>query len=315
MGDEDRNPVPYEQEREILKEYRLAKDRKDSERVKQLRDELATFYVYYGESYKNSDTPDPRSAKWCLKKALDLQSDHPVANYRYAHLMYADEEYALAAYHFKKAADGSQEQCLNDTQRLIANIFTVNCGLLMAKHSLEEIDEIEQLYSGDPTDVADEAKREDFLSRMLVDSEEMLSQHMYLKISPMGNEYISKERYTVEKEDVRENEVKICITPNYRVMLFENARPQSISQTEFYVAHTILMSAAYLESKEIGEALEELEKVIKPETIRKCLSRMSTKVSFWDSIVDTKQKGNYSARRRRNGVKYMLLCHSSVAVP
>jgi hypothetical protein len=315
MRDEDRNLVPYEQERELLRNFRLAKESKDFDRVKQLRDELVTFYVYYGESYKSSDIPDPRSAKWCLKKALDLQSDHPVANYRYAHLMYADEEYALAAYHFKKAADGSQEQCLNDTQRLIANIITVNCGLLMAKHSLEEIDEIEQLYRNSPADAADGAKREDFLSRMLVDSEEMLSQHMYLKISPAGSEYISKERYTVEKEAVHENEVKICITPSYRVMLFENARPQNISQTEFCVAHTILMSAAYLESKEIGEALEELEKVIKPETIRKCLSRLSTNVSFWDRIVDTRQRGNYSARRRRNGVKYMLLCHSSVVVP
>ncbi|NRF93608.1 hypothetical protein HQN89_21935 [Paenibacillus frigoriresistens] len=312
MRDEEQQLVPYEQERELQRKYREAKERREQNKIKLIRDELVTFYVYYGESYKNSDTPDPRSAKWCLKKALELQKDHPIANYRYGHLMYADTEYALAAYHFKRAVDGSLEQCLSDTQRLIANIITVNCGLIMAKQAIQEVDEIEELYQDDPTD---SAKREDYLSRMLVESEELLAQHMYLKVTPSGNEYISKERYLAEKETMKENEIKICVTPSYRVMLFQNWESQTISQTEFYVAHTILMSAAYLETKEIGEALKELEKVIKPEAIRKCLSRLSINVSFWDKIVDTNLKGNYSARRRRNGVKYSLLCHSSIVIP
>ncbi|MUT65233.1 hypothetical protein [Paenibacillus sp. NEAU-GSW1] len=312
MRDEERQLVPYEEERELQRKLKEARERRDAIEIKAIRAELVTFYVFYGETYKNSEAPDPQSAKWCLKKALELQKDHPVANYRYGHLMYADKEYALAAYYFKKAVDGSPEKCLSVTQSLIANIITVNCGLLMAKLAIQEVDELEELYEDDLTDAA---KREDFLSRMIVNSQEMLERHMYLKVTPSRDEYISQERYLSEKETIGDNEIKICVTPDYRVMQFQNRKPEKLTQTEFYVAHTVLMSATYLETQKIGEALKDLEKIIKPDAIRKCLSRLSKNIPFWDLIVDTYLTGNYSARRRRNGIKYTLLCHSSIAIP
>jgi uncharacterized protein HemY len=133
---EEKYMAPYEQEKELKKKLDEAQKLRDQAKIKECRNALVTLYVYYGESYKNSDKPDPRSAKWFLERALKLQKDHPIANYRYGHLMYADKKYALAAYYLKKAIDGSTEQCLNDTQLLIANIITVNCGLFPYKLQL-----------------------------------------------------------------------------------------------------------------------------------------------------------------------------------
>jgi hypothetical protein len=313
MMEEEQQMIPYERERELKQQYDEAKKRGDQAETKQHLEELVSFYVYYGESFKNSDRPDPQSAKLCLERALKYQKDHPVAHYRYAHLMYGDEEYALVAYHFKQAVDGSREHSLEDTQRLIANIITVNCGLLMARQALEEVYELNA--DGNRKDTEDSVKREDFLNRMLIDSEEMLDQHIYIKLTPVGRGYISEAQYITEKENMGDQEVKLFVSQHERIIVCGGGKPEPLSQTDFYVAHTILMSAVYLETKDIGEALKNLERVIKPEAIRKCISRMSFSIPYWNIVVDSDIGGNYAKRRRRNGVKYALLCHCSVVVP
>ncbi|HZG76352.1 MAG TPA: hypothetical protein VEZ72_10905 [Paenibacillus sp.] len=58
----------------------------------------------------------------CLREVLDLQSDHPTANYRYAHLLYKRKAYAGAGMHFHRAPTPTLALTLNDQQAYIANI-------------------------------------------------------------------------------------------------------------------------------------------------------------------------------------------------
>jgi hypothetical protein len=246
-----------------------------------------------------------------MLQALKLQKEHPIANYRYAHLMFADKEYALAAYYFKRAMDGSPEKCLDDTQMLIANIITVNCGMHMAKAAIIEINDLHDEKEDHP----DQQKRQKFLDSLLVDSEERLEQHMYRKVTPIGQQYISHEQYFEEMEETEERVVKMFVSQRDRFMVFQGGHRVLISQTEFYVAHTILMSYDYLDLADIGFMLNDLEKIITSDYIRQSISRLKNKAPFWDDIVDSITGKNSSKRRRRSGIHYALLCHSSVMVP
>lgn len=312
MREIDYDLLPNKEAEELRRLYKEAAKSRDQEMIAQYRSKLINLYVYYGESFKFSDKPDPMSAKWCLKKALELQHNHPVANYRYGHLLYAEKNYTLAADYFKKAIDASPYECLDDTQLLIANIIMVNCGLLIAEKAIREVEELECKIERDS---AEAKKREDYLSRMLIESEAKLKQHLYQKITLSGKEFISYDRFIAEKDEIRSEHIKICVTHEERSIQFDVLPSLTITQTEFYVIHTIMMSERYLETKDIHEALKGVEHINSPNTIRKCLSRLKQKLPYWDQIVDTKEQGNYVARKRRNGIHYALIQHSSISIP
>ncbi|HJV46989.1 MAG TPA: hypothetical protein VJ824_14820 [Bacillota bacterium] len=306
----ERQVVPHEEERVLLEKQKEAVRRRDHKAANNFCNALVALYVYYGESFKMSEQPDPTAAKYCLKKALKLNKDHPVANYRYAHLLYSHRDYAQAGFHFKKALDGNHREGLNDTQALIAQIFTVNCGILMAKEALREIDFLQNNLHA----VFDGKLKAKYIERLLVDSEEMVAQHLYVKITPSGEqEHISEDRFTAEQSINGNAGVCLCVTPTERVIIYRGV-PKTLSQTEFYVTHTVLMSEVWIQVKEIYDALSNgpLEETITPAAVRQSLRRLSREISFWDSIVESKTRGSYSVRKRRSGVEYKLLCHSSV---
>jgi hypothetical protein len=311
--EQERLPVPYEQEKVLKDKYNAAMKRGDREASKLHKASLVAFYVMYGESYKGSDRPEPTSAKLCLRRALGLQHDHSVANYRYAHLLYGEKHFALAAYHFKLALDGSREQSLNDTQSLIAHIFTVNCGLLMARDAIREVDDLQNSEHAS----FDSKLMEDYANRMLVDSEEMLAHFLYMKVTASGNEPVSEQRFYELQEEAGDSDVLLCVTPLSRELIYRGRR-ERLTQTEFYVAHTVLQSKEFIQVKDIYEKLFEgrpLEEVVAPSAVRQCLRRLSRDVPFWEMVVEADIRGNFSARRLRKGIAYTLLCHSSVVLP
>ncbi|MET3289295.1 UNVERIFIED_CONTAM: tetratricopeptide (TPR) repeat protein [Brevibacillus sp. OAP136] len=310
---EEEHLVPYQEEIALKEKRKAALKRGDRQECEHYTSSLVALYVFYGESFKMSDRPDPYSAKKCLEKALSLQNDHPVANYRYAHLLYAERNFAKAAYYFKKALDGNRTQSLNDTQSLISQIFTVNCGILMAKEAIKEVDYLQnnRHASFDTKLIAN------YADRMLVDSEEMLTQYLYLRINSDGSKPISEERFFEEQEAAGDQDVLICVTQRSRELVFRGSR-EPLSQTEFFVAHTVLKSVEFIQVKDIYASLFEdcpLETVITPEAVRQCLRRLSNKLTFWDLVVEADTRGKYSARKRREGLRYTLLCQSNVVLP
>lgn len=194
-----------------------------------------------------SSQPDPISAKHYLKKALQLQKDHPVANYRYAYLLYRNGEYSQAAGHFQKALVGSINESLNDSQALIANMFIVNCGVLMAKEAVREV----QYMKENQYCTFDTSLIENYADNMLIDSEEMLAQHIYCKTTSTGTEHIAKEAFFAYEEEIKDNEVLLFISEEGYIIKYREMRITLVHSYSFYVLYSIICSEQFIQGKDI----------------------------------------------------------------
>lgn len=311
MHEVEEELVPYIEIKGLKDKRREALRLKDRDEVERLTNALVALYVYYGESYKMSLQPDPQAAELCLKEALKLKWDHPIANYRYAHLLYAKRDYAKASLHFKTALDGSRSETLNDTQALIAHIFTANSGILMAKEAMKEMEYLEN----NPYAVFDRKLKEEYIDRLLVESEDMVAQFLYMKITPFGGqEPISEEKFLDECQ-AGDVDVYLLVTPRERGIVYRGRKLEALSQTEFYVAHFVLMAELFTPVKDIYKAVYEgpLEKTVTLAAVRQSLSRLG-RFPFWDEIIETQKEGNFSGRKRRTGIRYKMLCHCSVVL-
>ena len=304
-------PIPYEEERELHQQYMEVKKARNKEKAEQYRKALIRLYVYYGEHFKMSGSPDYTAAKICLRKALKLEDRHPVANYRYAHLMYQDREYEVSAYHFKKALDGSPEEALSDSQALIAQMLLVSCGLQIARDALREV----KFMQGNKFRAFDHERIETFNENMLVHLEQMLKEHMYCHVTPEGVRHISKDEYLEYQDRIKANEVLLYVDDTYYIKYRNHL--QTLSPHAFYLLWVILRADDYIETNEIASVLGEGGAVLelRYDNIRQLLSRLSRRIPFWDEMIETKDAGNRTLRRRREGITFSLLCHSSVVLP
>jgi len=301
-------PVPYEEERKLLKQYREAKRTRNKEEEQRCKKALLRLYVHHGEHFKMSESPDYTSAAYCLKKALELDENHPLANYRYAHLIFRDREYEKAAYHFRKALDGTPEEGLNDSQALVAQMMLVNCGLLIAKDALREV----KFLQGNEFRTYDLDLIETYSEQMLIHSEEMLEQHIYCHVTPVGVRTISRGDFLAYPERVENDEVLLYVNDKYRIMYRNDWR--TLEYHAFCVFWVIVRASDYVGTKDIASALgdSDAELELRDDHIRQLIFRLSRRLPYWDDIIETTKGG---LRRRRKGVTYSLLCHSSVVLP
>lgn len=310
MRDTERewSPVPYEKERELLRRLREVQEARNREEIRRCRQELVHLYVYYGEYFKMSDRPDHTSAKHCLKKALKHEPGHPVANYRYGHLLFRDEEYGQAAWHFKRALAGTPAAGLNDSQTLVAQIMLVQCGLQIVRDALPEVGYFQnnQYLDFDRNLVAQ------FNDRMLAEFGALLRQHLYCVRTPNGTRHVSLEEFIEYQDNASEHEVLLVVHEGFLVRF--RGVGVSLEQQAFLVFWTLIRSDDYVRPKEIARVLledgEEFEQ--RYDRVRQYLHRLRQRIPFWDQVIETKDPG---MRKRRNGIAYTLLCHSSVVLP
>ena len=133
--------------------------------------------------------------------------------------------------------------------------------------------------------------------------------------SGSGQKHISEESFLNELETDGDVDVYLCVTSTKREIVYRGEKPKDLSQTDFYVAHTVLMSEIFTQVKDIYDARYKgpLEKAVTPAAVRQSLSRLN-RLPFWDQIVESKIRGSYSARKRRAGIRYKMLCHCSVVL-
>jgi len=306
------SPVPYEEERDLRKRRQEAIRAGNREEERKWRNELVNLYVYYGEYFKLSETPDYTSAQRCLEKALELKPDHPVANYRYGHLLFRKREYEKAAWHFRRALDGSRETGLNDSQTLVAQMVLVNCGFHIAKDALREV---RYLQDNEFLEF-DWDLVERYNEQMLIQSEELLQQHLYCMRTPEGTRHISRDEFLAYPWKAQDNEVLLIVDEGHSVRFRDVAEP--LSQHAFYVFWALIRSDDFVRAKDIaavlGEGGAELE--LRYDHIRQLIVRLSRRIPFWDQVIGTKEETKQrSLRRRRDGITYTVLCHASVVLP
>lgn len=314
-GERDWVFSPYEIGSQLSEQYREAVRARDREAEKRYKEELIRFYVHHGEHYKMSNTPDYDLAKRYLKRALKLDDQHPLANYRYGHLLYRDKEYEKAAYHFRKALDGNLEEGLNDSQTLVAQMMLVNCGLLMAKDALREV----KYLQGNEYLSYDNELIETFYDKMLVQSEEMLAHHMYCHITPEGMRHISRDEYQAYQERAGDDEVLLIVDDSMYARHAYNVKYREIwwtmSPQSFWPFWILVRSQDYVGTEDLMAALAKSGLELGYDHVRQILSRLSRNVPFWHEIIETKEEGRRTWRRRREGVTYSLLCPSHIVLP
>jgi len=148
-------------------------------------------FVRQAEFFKLSETPDFVQAKKWLLKALDMDKNHPIANYRLGYLLYREHQYELAVYHFKTALDGTETDVLSETQLMLANTFLVNCGMAITREALRELEDLELRIEGE----IDQERIERYRTEMFVQEENMLDRLYYRKITADQETIINEEQF------------------------------------------------------------------------------------------------------------------------
>jgi tetratricopeptide (TPR) repeat protein len=257
------------------------------------------LYVSQGEYFKMANKPDPYIAKRYLEKAVQLQSDHPIANYRLGYLHYKKKEYTRAVHYFEKALDGSMdEEELNDTQRMLSNMFLINCGIKIAKEAIKEANYIEEnIY----TELEIE-RIEQYKNEILVLDEEIFNRLFYTKIENGKEEKIGEFEFITFTPD--KGQVLLKRTDRGMELLFQGFEPISLNIKIFYILYGILSTKRYRTYNELQAiASNESGQDISDDYFRQLIRRLSRDIPYWEHIFETTTLQQPETRRNIAGIK------------
>jgi tetratricopeptide (TPR) repeat protein len=247
MRDFDDDIHPFMEEKRLKELLGVARKQRDKTLEKEITKKLVNLFVSQGEYFKMADKPDPKIAKRYLEKALHMQEDHPVANYRLGYLYYRNREYTKAVTFFEKALDGSMEEELNDTQRMLANMFLVNCGIKIAKEAIHEINFIEDnVY----TELEIE-RIEHYKNEILVLDEEIFNKMFYRKIEYGTEEKIGEYEFINFIPD--RNQVLLKRSDHGMEIHFQDFEPISLNPKAFYTFYGIVTATGFRTYRELQE--------------------------------------------------------------
>ncbi|MEH7249491.1 hypothetical protein V7114_22245 [Neobacillus niacini] len=298
MRDYDNDIQPLKEEKRLQELLGEARKKRDKTLEKQITKKLVKLYVSQGEYFKMADEPDPNLAKRYLEKALQWQKDHPSANYRLGYLYYRRREYTKAVSFFERALGGSLEEELNDTQRMLANMFLVNCGIKIAKEAIQEINDIEgNVY----TDLEIE-RIERYKNEILVLDEEIFDKMFYRKIENGREEKIGEYEFINFKPD--KNQVLLKRSDHGMEIHFQGFEPISLNPKSFYTLYGIVTAKNFRTYRELREiATNGSGQEISDDYIRQIIRRLSRDLPYWGHIVETKSILHPETRRTMAGIK------------
>lgn len=282
MRNRDDDVHPMMEAKRLQELLGVARKLKDKTQEKEMTKKLVNLYVSQGEYFKMGDKPDLNIAKRYLEKALQMQKDHPVANYRLGYLYYQRREYTKAVSFFERALDGSMEEELNDTQRMLANMFLVNCGIKIAKEAIHEINFIEDnVY----TDLEIE-RIERYKNEILVLDEEIFNKMFYRKIENGTEEKIGEYEFINFKPD--KNQVLLKRSDQGMEIHFKGFKPISLNPKTFYTLYGIITAKSFRTYRELQEiATNGSGQEVSDDYLRQIIRRLSRDLPYWEHIFET----------------------------
>lgn len=295
---DDDDVHPRMEEKRLQELLEVARKQRDKNLEKETTKKLAKLFVSQGEYFKMADKPDPKIAKRYLEKALHMQEDHPVATYRLGYLYYRDREYTKAVSFFEKALDGSMEEELNDTQRMLANMFLVNCGIKIAKEAIHEINFIEDnVY----TELEIE-RIERYKNEILVLDEEIFNKMFYRKIENGTEEKIGEYEFINFKPFI--NQVLLKRSDHGMEIYFQDFEPISLNPKSFYTLYGILTAKSFRTYRELQEiASNGCGQEVSDDYIRQIIRRLSRDLPYWGHIFETTSIIHPETRRPLAAIK------------
>jgi tetratricopeptide (TPR) repeat protein len=303
--------VPSAEEKDLLKEYNEARRYGEKEKMLRKRDALVHLYVYYGD-YFNSAIPTLVLSEDYLQKALALNENHSLANYRIAHIHYKNRKYLEALNSFKKSLIGSEIEKLNETQEMLAQMFIVNCGVLIAKEARKEIESIKINASVH----YDEKLVNRYRNEIFVSSEKMIDRMIYCKITPQQKEIISEDIYSSIMEMEEIDRILLSISDQGYEVKFHGQKV-ALDIPSFYIFYTLLKSNQFITGEDIRKQLFDkyLEQSISDSSLHKTFNKLKERLSFWDQIIETTTVGSKTARRLKSRFSYCVLYRASDILP
>jgi tetratricopeptide (TPR) repeat protein len=308
----------HDEERKWSAKLDEAIKQRDRVATKKAHSTLVKLYVRYGEYFKMSSKPDPRVAEHYLKKAISLQKDHPVANYRLAHLKYRKEEYTSALAYFERAIEGSTSEGLNDSQELIANMFMANCGLVIARQALMEMDTL----ADKPNIHFDEALVGLYRPEMFEAIGNLLEIKFYRKITSDKEELITEDKVQLILDEKPSKQVLFCLIDDGMYVFYKGYQPIKLEQPSFNILYFLLKAEKLMTGEDLIECLYDgMREEIGPDVIRQSFSRLSRRIPYWDEIIQTEQILHHgtgrrrTARRRADGISYCIISRVGDLLP
>lgn len=208
-------------------------------------------FVRQAEFFKLSETPDFVQAKKWLLKALDMDKNHPIANYRLGYLLYREHQYELAVYHFKTALVGTETDVLSETQLMLANTFLVNCGMAITREALRELEDLELRIEGE----IDQERIERYRTEMLVQEENMLDRLYYRKITADQETIINEEQFY----DIRPDKGELLLRSSDDGKTLQVAgKPAESLNLHMFLILVLLNQKSFQSYPALQEALSEL---------------------------------------------------------
>ncbi|RBW71117.1 hypothetical protein [Bacillus taeanensis] len=303
--------IPSAEEKDLLKEYNEARRYGEKEKMLKKRDALVHLYIYYGD-YFHMENPTPMFVENYLQKALALNETHPLANYRIAHFHYKNRQYLEALNSFKKSLIGSETERLNDTQEMLAQMFIVNCGVLVAKEARKEIETIKINASVQ----CDEELVNRYGNEIVVASEKMIDRMFYCKITPQQKEIISEDIYSSIMEMEEIDRVLLSISERGYEVKFHGHKA-TLDIPSFYIFYTLLKSNQFITGEEIRKELFDkyLTQARSDSSLHQTFSKLKERLPFWDEIIEMASVDSKTARRLKNRFSYCVLYRASDILP
>lgn len=307
---------PAYDEKRLRQELMEAKKDRDRNKQSLIEKKLVTLYVSQAEYFKMAEKPDPYVAERYLEKAVRLQSDHPVANYRLGYLYYRKQEYTKAIRHFEKALEGSETEGLNDTQTVLANMFMVNCGIRIAKESILEVQSIEENMYSD----LEKERIEKYRKEVLVLDEDVFERMFYKKLEDGVESRINEFEFGAFQPIG--NQILMRISDQGREIIFLDNLKFSLNPVAFYIFYALLTTSEFLAYRDLKQKIvrwSELE--VTEENIRQIISRFSRNIPNWNeffhsgSIVNPETNRQVVAYKLLDGVSSCILCRGDEVLP
>ncbi|WAA13366.1 tetratricopeptide repeat protein [Fervidibacillus halotolerans] len=161
--------------KELYRKLKMDRTTKYDGLLNETKGNLIQALIQYGTYLKMEGKKDQRVAKDCLKEALRIDRNLPIAHYRIGFLAYQEKRYDEALIHFQQALsipEGNIETkyALNERQKRYAKLYFINCSLHLATELNETLDsfddEIEPLPGYDFSPYFDMIHRnEEYLGR------------------------------------------------------------------------------------------------------------------------------------------------------
>lgn len=312
----ERDLHPADERKRLKDELKSAIKDRDRERQALIEKKIVKLYVTQAEYFKMAEKPDPSIAKKYLEKAVRIQADHPVANYRLGYLYYRKGKYSQAIRHFETALDGSETEGLNDTQTMLANMFMVNCGIRIAKESIQEVQNIEEnLYSD-----LEKERIEKYRNEILVLDEYVFDRLLHKKIVDGIASQINESEFNVYKPDGKQ--VVLKISEQGREIIFPDGGKFSLNPISFYIFYGILTADGPITYGDLKRKISSWSEMkVTKDNIRQNWSRLSKKMPLLErsfhsaNVVNPETNRHVTGYRLADGFSSCILYRGDEELP